>query len=61
LWAQLKEIVPGLERVAILFNPSYAPVPGILKYAESGARGLRLSPQSFAVTTPINKTLRSEN
>jgi putative ABC transport system substrate-binding protein len=49
--AQLKEIVPGLDRVAILFNLSYAPVPGLLKYAEEGARTLGLSPQLVKVTT----------
>jgi putative tryptophan/tyrosine transport system substrate-binding protein len=50
--AQLKELVPGLNRVAILFNRGYAPVPGILKYAESGARESGLSPQLVEVAAP---------
>src|SRR5437868_9793745 len=50
--AQLKEIVPGLDRVAILCNPSYAPVAGLLKYAEEGARALRLSPHLVKVSAP---------
>jgi ABC-type uncharacterized transport system substrate-binding protein/DNA-binding beta-propeller fold protein YncE len=50
--AQLKEVLPGLNRVAILFNRSYAPALGILKYAESGARELGLSPQVVEVATP---------
>ena len=50
--AQLKEIVPGLDRVAILFNPSYAPVPGLLEYAEEGAHALQLSPRLVKVSAP---------
>jgi putative ABC transport system substrate-binding protein len=50
--AQLKEVLPRLNRVGILFNRGYAPVPGILKYAESGARELGLSPQLVEVAAP---------
>jgi putative tryptophan/tyrosine transport system substrate-binding protein len=50
--AQLKEVLPGLNRVAILFNRGYAPVPGILTYAESGARALGLSTQLVEVAAP---------
>ena len=49
---QLKEVVPDLKRIAILFNRSYAPVPGILKYAEIGARELGLSSQLLEVAAP---------
>src|SRR6266849_3118469 len=50
--AMLKEVVPDLKRVAILFNRSYAPVPGLLKNAESGARALGLSTQLVEVAAP---------
>ena len=50
--AQLKEVMPGLNRVAILLNRSYAPVPGILKNAESGARELGLAIQLVEVSAP---------
>jgi ribonuclease Z len=49
---QLKEVIPDLTRVALLFNRSYAPVPGILKHAESGAGELGLSTQLVEVTDP---------
>jgi ABC-type uncharacterized transport system substrate-binding protein len=48
----LKEVVLDLKRVAILFNRSYAPVPGLLKNAESGARALGLSTQLVEVAAP---------
>src|ERR1700687_4014914 len=48
----LKEVVPDLKRVAILFNRSYAPVPGLLTNAESGARALGLSTQLVEVAAP---------
>src|SRR2546421_2458486 len=48
--AQLKEIVPGLDRVAILFNPGYSPVPGLLKFAQEGAHALQLSPHPVRVS-----------
>lgn len=50
--AQLEEVVPRLDHLAILFNPNYAPVPGLVKYAEQGARALRLSPHFVKVATP---------
>jgi putative ABC transport system substrate-binding protein len=50
--AMLKDVVPGLQRVAILFNRSYAPVPGLLKHAEDGARALGLSTQLMEVAAP---------
>jgi len=49
---QLNEVVPDLKRVAILFNRSYAPVPGLLKNAESGAHALGLSSQLVEVASP---------
>lgn len=50
--AVLKEVVPGLRTVAILFNPSYAPVPGLLEYAERGARTLGLAVHRVEVKEP---------
>jgi len=50
----LKEVVPGLTPVAILFNRSYAPVPGLLRHAEDGARALGLSVQLVEVAAPTN-------
>ena len=50
--AMLKEVIPDLKRVAILFNRSYAPVSGLLRYAESGARALGLSTQLVEVAAP---------
>jgi len=50
--AMLKEVVPGLKKIAILFNRSYAPVPGLLERAESGARTLGLSVQLVEVAAP---------
>ena len=51
---QLKEVIPHLTGVAILFNRSYAPVPGILRHAENGARELGLSLQLVEVTAPAD-------
>ena len=50
--AMLKEVVPDLKRVVILFNRSYAPVPGLLKNAESGARALGLSTRLVEMAAP---------
>lgn len=50
--AVLKQVVPGLKQVAILFNPSYAPLSGLLEYAKSGARAMGLSAQLVEVKGP---------
>jgi putative tryptophan/tyrosine transport system substrate-binding protein len=48
----LKETVPGLSRVAILWNPDNLHEPPALKQLELAARALAVELQSFEVRTP---------
>jgi putative ABC transport system substrate-binding protein len=46
----LKEVVPGMSRVAVLWNPSNAVFQAqMLKHAESAAAALRVQPREFGV------------
>ncbi len=45
----LKEVVPGLSRVAILWEPEFRPGPRQFKAADLAARSLGLKPQSLEV------------
>ena len=48
----LKEIVPQLSRVAVLFNPTNTSHPPLVKELEVAATILRVRVQSFSVTAP---------
>jgi putative ABC transport system substrate-binding protein len=53
-WLELlSEIVPGLTRAAIMFNPDAAPVSIFMPYIETAARSLKVEPIIAAVHSDI--------
>jgi putative ABC transport system substrate-binding protein len=56
-WLQLlSEIVPGLKRAAIMFNPDTAPVSAYMPSLETGARSLKIA----LITAPVHGDVEIE-
>jgi putative ABC transport system substrate-binding protein len=48
----LKEIVPSLQRVAVLSNPSNASLPGVIREVQAAAKHLRIDTRVVGATAP---------
>jgi putative ABC transport system substrate-binding protein len=56
-WLELlSEIVPGLKRAAIMFNPDAAPISAFMPSLETAARSLKLVP----IITPVHSDVEIE-
>jgi putative ABC transport system substrate-binding protein len=56
-WLELlSEIVPGLKRVAIMFNPDLAPASALMPSLETAARSLKVVP----ITAPVRSVVEIE-
>jgi putative ABC transport system substrate-binding protein len=56
-WLELlSEIVPGLKRAAIMFNPDFAPVSALMPSVETAAQSLKVVP----ITAPVQSDAEIE-